>query len=229
MQILRAIPVALLWLQAASAAPAAVERRQADVLTGALNKVVGALKTLDTAIMGLSADPNSVTPLLNEVQGAQKTLAEASTEIKGAKPVALLEAVPLLGPAQELGTTLQKTLGDLTAKKPVFDQLGVSSVVADALKQQKVAANDLTDTMFSKLPAIAKTLAGGTVDQLNKSLDDTIKAFETPGPAPGAPATPAPAPAAPKPAPAPAPAPKPPALTPAVPSPLPLAPQPVAA
>ncbi|KLU91839.1 hypothetical protein MAPG_10788 [Magnaporthiopsis poae ATCC 64411] len=93
MQILRAIPVALLWLQAASAAPAAVERRQADVLKGSLNKVVGSLKSLDTAIMGVGPDVNSVTPLLDSVQSAQKTLAEASTEIKGAKSVGLFQAV----------------------------------------------------------------------------------------------------------------------------------------
>ncbi|KAL8377573.1 hypothetical protein RB595_008315 [Gaeumannomyces hyphopodioides] len=243
MYISRALPAILLWLQAVTAAPAPLERRQASVLKGAISKVTATLQGLDTAILSLDASNlNTAAPLLGAVEGAQKSLTEASASIKGAKSVGLLEAIGMLQPANDLTAQVQKTLGDLTAKKPVFDQLGVSPVVADALKQQKVAANELTDAMFSKLPAIAQTLAGGTADTLNKAVDDAIKAFEAPPAAPAPkPAPPAPAtPATPAPVPKPAPNPAPPAApaspsihstpntAPKVPGSVPLSPKPAA-
>ncbi|KAL8288271.1 hypothetical protein RB601_004607 [Gaeumannomyces tritici] len=194
MHISRALPAVLLWFQAVTAAPSPLERRQASVLKGAISKVMGNLKTLDTAVQGLDgSNLNSAAPLLGAVEGTQKSLAEASATIKGAKSLGLFEAIGMLQPANDLTAQVQKTLGDLTAKKAVFDQLGVSPAVADALKQQKAASGELTTAMFSKLPAIAQGLGGGTADKLNKAVDDAIKAFEAP-----------PAAAAPKPAPNPA-------------------------
>ncbi|KAL8283091.1 hypothetical protein RB600_006205 [Gaeumannomyces tritici] len=207
MQLAFAVPVLLLWLQAAAAAPAVLVPRQASVIKGALSKVMDTLKSMDTAIKGLTPDINSAVPLLDKVGAAQKSIDEAGATIKSSKKLGLFESVGLLQPAQELTAQVQTTLGDLTAKKPVFDQLGVSPAVADALKQQKAASSGLADAMVGKLPGIAQGIAGGATGDLTKAVDDAIKAFEQPpakapgGGVPGAtpkiPSSPAPAPATP--------------------------------
>lgn len=182
---------------AVSAHPVAVratpERRQVDAIKAALMPVMQSLTQLDTAIKGLTTDPATAAPILTASQGASGTLGTAATKINAAKDLGLFEAVGLQQTGSDLATMVQTTVTDLTAKKDVLDQLGVTSVAAMALTQQKDASGGLSTALLSKVPAIAKPIAQQSTDKISKALDQGISALSAPAAAKApaaAPATP---------------------------------------
>ncbi|KAK2060000.1 hypothetical protein LY76DRAFT_485261, partial [Colletotrichum caudatum] len=181
-----------LYALAIAAGPVLVAR-QKDVITGAIGMVQSSLQKLDTAVNKLSAtDPNTAVGVLNAAQGAQTTLEKAATQISGADNLGLIGALGLQQTAGDLVTQVETTLGDLEKKKPVFDQLGVSPVVADALQQQKAGSGQLQEMLLSKIPAIARPIAEKSTGQLSTAIDSAIKTFQKPAAAkPAAPAVPA--------------------------------------
>ncbi|OHE91300.1 cell wall protein [Colletotrichum orchidophilum] len=173
------LQVLLVALQAwAITAAPLLAARQADTITTALGMVQTSLEKLDTAVKGISAsDPNSVAPVLNAATGSQEALTKATSMIDGASNLGLFGALGLQQTADGLVGQVQTTLGDLSQKKPVFDQLGVSSVVADALQQQKTGSGALGDTLLQKVPAIARPIAQQSTGQLTEALDSAIAVF----------------------------------------------------
>ncbi|KAL0933930.1 cell wall protein [Colletotrichum truncatum] len=189
--------ILLIALQAwAITAAPILASRQAKTITTALGMVQTSLEKLDTAVKGLSAsDPNSAVAVLNGAQGAQSALEKATSMIEGANNLGLIGALGLQQTADGVVGQVQTTLGDLTAKKPVFDQLGVTSVVSDALQQQKAGSGQLSEALLSKVPAIARPIAQQSTGQLTEALDGAIAAFSKPAAKP--PAAPKPPAAAP--------------------------------
>lgn len=158
----------------------AMERRQADAIKAALMPVMASLQSLDTAINGLTSDPQSALPILNASDSASKTLTEAGTKIQAADSLGIFGALGLQQTAGDLTKQVQTTIGDLTAKKPVLDQLGVTSVAVDALNKQKTASGGLSTALLSKVPAIAKPIAQQSTDQISQALDMGIQALSQP-------------------------------------------------
>lgn len=169
------------WAVVAAPHPKILVSRQKDTITTALGMVQGSLEGLDTAVKALSvSDPNSVAGVLTAAQASQSALDTATTMIDGADNLGLFAAIGLQGTADGLVTQVQTTLGDLSQKKPVFDQLGVTSVVADSLQQQKAGSTKLGDTLLTKVPAIAKPIAQMSTGQLGEALDSAIAVFNQP-------------------------------------------------
>lgn len=158
----------------------ALESRQADAIKSALKPVMASLKALDTAINGLTTDPQSALPLLNASNSASQSITEAGTQIQAAEDLGLFGALGLQQTAGDLTTQIQTTIGDLAAKKAVLDQLGVTSVAVDALNKQKSASGSLTTALLSKLPAIAKPIAQKSTDQIGQALDMGIQMLSAP-------------------------------------------------
>lgn len=201
-----ALRILLVALQAwAIAASPVLVPRQKDTITAALGMIQTSLKSLDTSVRSLSAkDPNTAVAVLNSAQGAQSSIEQATAMIQGADNIGLFGALGLQQSATDVVDTVTTTLGSLTQKKPVFDQLGVSSVVSDALQQQKTGSTALSEALLSKVPALARPIAEQSTGQLTEALDNAIAAFKQPAaPAAGGaaaaapPKAPAAAPAAP--------------------------------
>lgn len=167
------------WQRADTDVPA-MERRQADAIKAALMPVMASLQSLDTAINGLTTEPQSALPILNASDSASKTLTDAGTKIQAADSLGLIGALGLQQTAGDLTKQVQTTIGDLTAKKPVLDQLGVTSVAVDALNKQKTASGGLSTALLSKVPAIAKPIAQQSTDQISQALDMGIQALSQP-------------------------------------------------
>ncbi|KAH0432958.1 cell wall serine-threonine-rich galactomannoprotein mp1 [Colletotrichum camelliae] len=170
--------ILIVALQAWAITASPIFPRQRDVITGALDMVGGSLQKLDTAVKSLSAsDPNTAVAVLNAAQGAQTALGSATSTIDGANNLGLFGALGLQQTATGLVEQVQTTLGDLAQKKPVFDQLGVTPVVRDALQQQKASSGQLGDTLLTKVPAIARPIAQQSTGQLTEAIDGAIAAF----------------------------------------------------
>ncbi|CCF42957.1 cell wall protein, partial [Colletotrichum higginsianum] len=174
--------VLLVALQAwAVTAGPVIVPRQKDVITGALGMVQSSLTKLDTAVNALTAtDANSAVGVLNAAQGAQSSIEKATSKIEAADNLGLFGALGLQQTATDLVGQVQTTLGDLEKKKPVFDQLGVTSVVSDALQQQKAGSGQLGEMLLSKVPAIARPIAKKSTGQLTEAIDKAIATFKKP-------------------------------------------------
>ncbi|KAK2598418.1 hypothetical protein N8I77_011838 [Diaporthe amygdali] len=159
------------------AAPVDIERRQVDAIKDALAPVMSSLKDLDTAIQGLTTDPQTAAPILSSSQAASKALSGAATKIQAADNLGLIGSLGLQQTGTDLATQVTTTIGDLTAKKPVLDQLGVTPIALQALQQQKADSGGLSDALLSKVPALARPIAGQSTDMISKALDDGITAL----------------------------------------------------
>lgn len=163
------------------AAPVDIERRQVDAIKDALAPVMTSLKDLDTAINGLTTDPQTAAPILTSSQAASKALSGAATKIQAADDLGLIGSLGLQQTGTDLATQVTTTIGDLTAKKPVLDQLGVTPIALQALQQQKTDSGGLSDALLSKVPALARPIAGQSTDMISKALDDGIAALSAGG------------------------------------------------
>lgn len=163
------------------AAPVDIERRQVDAIKDALAPVMTSLKDLDTAINGLTTDPQTAAPILTTSQAASKALSGATTKIQAADDLGLIGSLGLQQTGTDLATQVTTTIGDLTAKKPVLDQLGVTPVAIQALQQQKTDSGGLSEALLSKVPALARPIAGQSTDMINKAVDDGIAALSAGG------------------------------------------------
>ncbi|KAI3398870.1 hypothetical protein diail_8379 [Diaporthe ilicicola] len=173
------------------AAPVDLERRQADAIKSALAPVMSSLKDLDTAINGLTTDPQTAAPILSSSQAASKALSSAATQIQAADNLGLIGSLGLQQTGTDLATQVTTTVGDLTAKKPVLDQLGVTPIALQALQQQKADSGGLSDALLSKVPALARPIAGQSTDMISKALDDGIAKLSAGAATPAAGAAPA--------------------------------------
>lgn len=180
--------LALTGATSVMAAPVELERRQVDAIKDALAPVMSSLKDLDTAINGLTTDPNTAAPILTSSQAASKALSGAATKIQAADNLGLIGSLGLQQTGTDLATQVTTTIGDLTAKKPVLDMLGVTPIALQALQQQKQDSGGLSDALLSKVPALARPIAGQSTNMISQALDDGIAKLSAGGTAaaPGA-------------------------------------------
>lgn len=124
-----------------------------------------------------ATDPNSLTNILSAANNAQSTINSATTTVNAAQPLSLTDALTLQQSATGLTTSANQTVQALIQKKPVFDQLGVSSVVGQQLVSQKTAADGLGSAIVAKVPAVGQGIAQQSVGQITSSLDQAIAVY----------------------------------------------------
>ncbi|KAL0932646.1 uncharacterized protein CTRU02_211609 [Colletotrichum truncatum] len=162
----------------AFALPTQGEKRQLATIQGAITSVQTSLTKLDTAVKVCAAnDANTVAAVQTAATDVQTAITKAQSDIEGAQALQLQEALGLQQLATDLTTAATTTVDDIIAKKPTFDQLGVSQVVAQQLTAQKQASAGLGTAIVSKVPAIGQGIAQQSVDQITAALDKGIQAY----------------------------------------------------
>jgi hypothetical protein len=154
---------------------------QLAVMQKAIGNIQTALGQLDTAVKGLSSDPNSAAPVLQASQGAGTVIKQATSDITASQTLSLQDALSLQNVANSLTTAVQTTVSDLAGKKAVLDQLGVTSVAVQTLQQQKTDSAALGKAIVSKVPAIGQNIAQQSIDKINTAIDDGIKTLSAGG------------------------------------------------
>nr|XP_036575980.1 uncharacterized protein CTRU02_14117 [Colletotrichum truncatum]KAF6782636.1 hypothetical protein CTRU02_14117 [Colletotrichum truncatum] len=160
----------------AFALPTQGEKRQLATIQGAITSVQTSLTKLDTAVKAAN-DANTVAAVQTAATDVQTAITKAQSDIEGAQALQLQEALGLQQLATDLTTAATTTVDDIIAKKPTFDQLGVSQVVAQQLTAQKQASAGLGTAIVSKVPAIGQGIAQQSVDQITAALDKGIQAY----------------------------------------------------
>ncbi|TEA14132.1 hypothetical protein C8034_v003179 [Colletotrichum sidae] len=212
-----------------AAAPASFlgARDNLDVIESALAPVSLSLAQVDSAVLALDGGPVTANNLLVFSQQAQTATDQATLQIQATGDLGPIRAARLRRITDGLLDQTTTTVNDLVSRKPILDNLGVSSVALESLQRQKISTMALTGALSEKVPRIGQRIAEEDSVQLQSILDTGISAYSQPAVAavpvavvPAAsPAPPAAAPAPPAAAPAPpAAAPAPPAAAPAPPA-----------
>jgi len=170
-----------LVILAGAVAAAPSSKRDLASIQKAITNVQTALGSLDTAVKALSSDPNTAAPILTASTGVQGAIKQATTDITASAVLSLNDALSLQNVATGLTTSVQTTVTDLTAKKAVLDQLGVTSVAVQSLTQQKTDSAALGKAIVSKVPAIGQSIAQQSIDKINAAIDGGIKALSASG------------------------------------------------
>lgn len=150
------------------------EQRQASVVQAALAPVMQSLQTLDTTILLVTPDPSTAPPMLAAAGQTLQAIDGATSMIAASMPIGILSAKSLEKPVDGLVGMVQQAMGDLEAKKPILDMLGVTAAAANALAQNKIAADGLTGALVSKLPKMAMPAAQQKAAAIDMSMDNGI-------------------------------------------------------
>jgi hypothetical protein len=157
-----------------------LQRRDLDTIKAAISQVQDSLNGLDTAVKALSTDPATAGPVLTMSEKVKATIKSATTDISGTSGVSLFQAFSLQSSAKGLTTAVQTTVGDLAAKKPVLDKLGVTSIAVMTLQQQKTDSAALGDAIVSKVPSFGQGIAQSSVKKVNDAIDSAISTLMQP-------------------------------------------------
>lgn len=123
----------------------------ADVnsIKGALDTVNAGLLALDTAVLGL---PQTMNDLVKLGPQAVPLLANATQIIKDSDVLGLQDALTLIPATTALRQNGNLTINDFIARKPIFDAVGLTPRVVQAMTNDGAAAAALGQALVSKVP-----------------------------------------------------------------------------
>ncbi|TQN64559.1 hypothetical protein CSHISOI_10889 [Colletotrichum shisoi] len=184
--------------------PVAIEGRDSlDDIEIALAPVFDSLQRVDAAVLALDGTPNAAANLLGASQQITVTINQATLTVRASRDLSAAKSLMLRRTTDNLAAQTKTTVNDLVARKPILDQLGVSTVALQALQKQQMASMSLSESLAAKVPKIGQKEAAADMATLQSIFTQAIAAYSVPAavPAPGAavppPVAPMPAPPAP--------------------------------
>ncbi|KAL0930507.1 cell wall protein [Colletotrichum truncatum] len=155
-------------------------RDNLDVIENALAPVSQSLAQVDAAVLALDGGAVTANNLLVFSQQAQATTDQATFQIQSAGDLGPIRAARLRRITDGLLDQTTTTVGDLVSRKPILDNLGVSSVALDSLQRQKISTMALSAAIEEKVPRVGQRIAEEDRVQLESILDQGISAYSQP-------------------------------------------------
>ncbi|GJC93043.1 cell wall protein [Colletotrichum higginsianum] len=183
--------------------PVTIESRDSlDDIEIALVPVFDSLQRVDAAVLALDGTPNAAANLLGASQQIQVTINQATLTVRASRDLSAAKSLMLRRTTDNLAAQTKTTVNDLVARKPILDQLGVSTVALQSLQKQQMASMSLSEALAAKVPKVGQKEAAADMATLQSIFTQAIAAYSVPAavPAPGAavppPIAPVPAPPA---------------------------------
>lgn len=132
------------------------------------------LVSLDTAVKGFSGDP---TQILTTSNALIKNLKAGKAKVDPTGELSLTDALGLQAPAKDLQTKGDALLADFKAKRAALAAAGLCGPSLQQATSINDASKDLINSVVSKVPADAQSIAQGIVAPLLKDLQEAQDAF----------------------------------------------------
>jgi hypothetical protein len=168
------VPLALL---AGGAFGSVLNKKDAKPVVEALGTISKAVKGLTTSFAKWEGDVNEGAQLVLQAQDILEIIEKASKTIEPIQPLALVDAVNILKPGNELVTDVQKVVETLISKKPAVDKNQLGPIVKDILIKFKTAAAGAIKVITPKLPANVATVGDTIGKQIAVALDKGLAAY----------------------------------------------------
>jgi hypothetical protein len=147
-----------------------------DLLEG-FKELQGHLNNTQKVEQAFDGSVEQATALLPYSDAIVKSMKGLTKQIKAGNELDLLTAANIGTIMLDILPQSVEVFKNLLAKKPLFDKLGVTGVVAQQLRKERAAAQSLDDAMLAKVPEIAKDEVTDMWNPVAKQFDDIIKQF----------------------------------------------------
>ncbi|GJC87763.1 hypothetical protein ColLi_10601 [Colletotrichum liriopes] len=160
---------------------AAIERRDnLDIIEMALDPVFSSLRSIDAAVLALDGTPTTANNLLAVSQQNQVIVNQAILNVRASGDLSASKSLKLRQTTDSLAAQTKTTLGDLVARKPILDKLGVSNVALQTLQQQQISSLSLSDALAEKVPKAGQKKAAEDKGNLQSILSQAVAAYSVP-------------------------------------------------
>ncbi|UNI22326.1 hypothetical protein JDV02_008225 [Purpureocillium takamizusanense] len=157
--------------------PTRVFERDLATVTGAISNVGNEIDNLDKAAKGFSGDQKPVVAAAEKLVSALK---DGKSKVAGSDDLSLADALGLQEPVKALQAKAETLEKDFKAKIPEIQKAGACGTVRQKLSDINENSQALITAVVSKVPKdaqpIAKSLADGLTQVLNKAQDDFSEA-----------------------------------------------------
>ncbi|EFY95777.2 hydrophobic surface binding protein A family protein [Metarhizium robertsii] len=155
----------------------ALARRQGDVLSADVAAIVTSVTALQTRVNEFQGAAQA-DALIAASNGVVAAIKKGTADARASPSLSQDEAFGLVPPLQNLIGVVNKTVGDLVAKKRVFADSGRGCEVYPQLVEQRVDSQAFSDALVAKVPDALKGIAGQISAPILKSLADGAAAFK---------------------------------------------------
>jgi hypothetical protein len=171
----------LLLLSVATSASPHLARRDLATITSAFDAISASVGRLSTGIGSITTDTNpqsAIDTLTTLSADVVSNLNSGTSSVTPTSALSLGDSITLLQSSKTLVTTVNNTVTDLIAKKPILDgATNADGIVVQQLQDQKTASQAFIAAVVSKVPASAADLANQQAQQVVSALNRGITAF----------------------------------------------------
>lgn len=175
--------VSLLGLVAASPAPPstdveAVAKRDAASINAALLNAQAKAVALEY-IFGNATSADDIPAIESAGDDLVAAIDNANTVAAASASLSLIDALGFAGTVSSLQDTVDDLISTVESQKPLVVSLGYVDTLLEFLDTLQTSVNTFGDTILTKIPAIAVSIAQGYIDDLNQSIADVIAYYTT--------------------------------------------------
>ncbi|KAM0255038.1 hypothetical protein ACHAQJ_006186 [Trichoderma viride] len=157
-----------------SAYTSALLDRDLDTIQGVLDKVSSAIISLDEAAKSFSSNTK---PVVDKAKGLINTINTGKTTVDRSGDLTLSDALGLVSPVQALTKKAQALADDFKARRSNVEKAKGCSIVRNNLGQINSGSQSLTNSIVSKVPQAAQSIARELASGLTKVLDQAQNDF----------------------------------------------------
>ncbi|KFG79159.1 putative antigenic cell wall galactomannoprotein [Metarhizium anisopliae] len=155
----------------------ALARRQGDVLSADVVAIVTSVTALQARVDEFQGAAQA-DALIAASNGVVAAIKKGTADARASPSLSQDEAFGLVPPLQNLIGVVNKTVGDLVAKKRVFADSGRGCEVYPQLVEQRADSQAFSDALVAKVPDALKGIAGQISAPILKSLADGAAAYK---------------------------------------------------
>ncbi|KAM5345107.1 hypothetical protein ACJ41O_010969 [Fusarium nematophilum] len=152
--------------------PSLVERDLATV-TEVLNDVGSGIDNLDSAVKSFNGGDSG--PVVDAAESLVSAINDGKSRVDDSDDLSLSDALALQDPVEDLTDKAQTLTDDLKDRKSAIQEAGLCGTTRSQITDINSASQELIDSVVSKVPegaqSIARELASALIDVLNDAQD----------------------------------------------------------
>ncbi|KAJ3548451.1 hypothetical protein NM208_g998 [Fusarium decemcellulare] len=153
--------------------PSLVERDVATV-TEVLSDVGSGIDKLDSTVKSLPGDPD---PVVDAAESLVSVINDGKAKVDKSDDLSLADALALQDPVQDLTKKAETLTENLKAKRSGIQEAGLCSTTRSQVSDINEASQKLIDSVVSKVPEAAQSIAKDLASDLTNVLNEAQDAF----------------------------------------------------
>ncbi|KAF5008737.1 hypothetical protein FDECE_4974 [Fusarium decemcellulare] len=154
--------------------PPSLVGRDLATVTEVLSDVGSGIDKLDSAVKSLPGDPD---PVVNAAESLVSVINDGKSKVDKSDDLSLSDALGLQDPVQDLTKKAETLTDNLKSKKSGIQDAGLCSTTRSQISDINEASQKLIDSVVSKVPEAAQSIAKDLASDLTNVLNEAQDAF----------------------------------------------------